>query len=105
MPTSQRSTPSCGNSDSRAHASQRKGQAQEADGNGRAERFSIDWPPMFVSRTSNPADPCYLGRRGGELNRCHAPAEASVIVLSQVTAGKGRYRPPEQRTMQGKPKQ
>lgn len=69
--------------------------------------FALDpvWPPMFVSRTCDASDPCFVGARGGEQNRSHAPSENSVITLSKIASAPGRYLPPEQRRMQGAAKQ
>jgi hypothetical protein len=59
--------------------------------------YSIDWPPGFVSRTCDPTDTCFVGPKGNEKGRSHAPAEKSVEALSKFTAGAGRYKPAEQR--------
>lgn len=42
--------------------------------------FALDpvWPPMFRSRTCDPADKCFVGRIGGEANRAHTPAQSTV---------------------------
>ena len=62
MPTAQSSRTSCRISASQACASLPHGVAQAQDGNECAGPFSIGWPLRFESRTTNPADPCYVGR-------------------------------------------
>lgn len=45
--------------------------------------FALDpvWPPLFRSRTCDPADSCFVGRIGGEANRAHAPAQSAIDAL------------------------
>lgn len=64
--------------------------------------FSINWPPGFISRTCCPTDACFVGPKGNEKGRSHAPAEASVQTFSKATAGAGKYKTPEQRQMKAK---
>lgn len=40
------------------------------------------WPPMFRSRTCDPADGCFIGRAGGEANVGKAPAQQVVSAFN-----------------------
>lgn len=57
--------------------------------------YQIDWPPGFVSRTSDPADPCFIGKIGDTANRVHAPSDRSVILLSKGSRLGGKTMIPE----------
>lgn len=74
MPCAQPCSTDCRKSTGRACASQAAAQAQGELGKPQA-RFSIDFPPGFVSRTSAIADPCFIGRRGNEAARSHEPVQ------------------------------
>ena len=66
------------------------GAARQVPGNaGAHERFSIDCPPRFQSRTCDPADPLFIGKSLPS----RAPNEATSKALSEATAGLGQYRP------------
>lgn len=57
--------------------------------------FQIDWPPGFVSRTGDPADPCFVGRLGDTKGRSHRPAAASIDKFggdSRQSGGKPAHR-------------
>lgn len=57
--------------------------------------YSIGWPIGFKSRTSDPADPCFVGKIGETAKRVHAPSEKSVLLLSKAIRLRGKIKAPE----------
>lgn len=39
--------------------------------------FSIGWPAGFHSRTTDPTDPCFVGKVGANARQAHEPCKAS----------------------------
>lgn len=74
MPCAPSCRTSCRTPAGQATASQLQEPGSRGNGNAHA-RFSIDFPPGFVSRTSNLSDPCFIGRRGNEAARGHEPVQ------------------------------
>lgn len=77
---------------SRTQPSRQESQAQGVSGNACA--FSIGWPSGFVSRTSDPLDPCFVGRntdakanRPTPQQRMNGPAEKFIPPGVRVTVG------------------
>lgn len=39
--------------------------------------YQIDWPIGFKSRTTNPADSCFVGKVGAQARQAHEPCKSS----------------------------
>lgn len=50
-----------------------------------AQPYSIGWPSGFKSRTTDPSDKCFVGSKGAELRRSHAPTPQSQAPWADPT--------------------
>lgn len=47
--------------------------------------YQIDWPIGFKSRTTNPADPCFVGKVGAQARQAHEPCKGSQAPWADAT--------------------
>lgn len=47
--------------------------------------FSIGWPAGFHSRTTDPTDPCFVGKVGANARQAHEPCKASQAPWADAT--------------------